>query len=325
MENFARFTGIPREGDVFYKEMSLMGSDGEYTHREKDKIRNRKIRDLIREFSSEIASLMDDTEKKGVYISGPGRVRKHVEVAYRYPNDKNGDIDHAIAVERAISISTDGDSEKAVLPGSDHESIELMVFPAKNFFTGYDFSKVHDEDGPDYLLLHNRIYRIEYLMWQINCYREEFRSLRSIKDIRLRDLLKEHHDSLNSRRNEIYEQLIADGETHARWVSEQKAYSIVKSFYPDAKFQYQPAWLNGQRLDIYIPSKKAAIEYQGKQHTEPVEFFGGSSGLMDNLERDMRKKYFCNVNGVELFYWNYDKPLTKEYFIECIDQYIRSR
>ena len=42
-------------------------------------------------------------------------------------------------------------------------------------------------------------------------------------------------------------------------------------------FQYRPYWLKGadrgqMSFDIFVPHLKIAIEYQGKQHFEPIEF-----------------------------------------------------
>ena len=61
-------------------------------------------------------------------------------------------------------------------------------------------------------------------------------------------------------------------------------------------------WLGRQHLDIYIPELKIAVEYQGRQHSEPVEFFGGQEAFEKNLERDARKKRLCDENGVNLLY-----------------------
>ncbi len=47
-----------------------------------------------------------------------------------------------------------------------------------------------------------------------------------------------------------------------------------------------PTWLGKQRLDVYLPELRLAIEYQGKQHTDSVEFFGGQDAYEKNLERE---------------------------------------
>lgn len=60
-----------------------------------------------------------------------------------------------------------------------------------------------------------------------------------------------------------------------------------------------------QSLDISIPSKNTAIEYQGIQHYKPVEIFVGEEGLEKTQERDMRKASLWKKNGVLLLEWNY--------------------
>lgn len=46
-------------------------------------------------------------------------------------------------------------------------------------------------------------------------------------------------------------------------VSERNLLSVIKSHYSDAVSQKRFDWLGNQSLDIYIPSKNVAIEYQG--------------------------------------------------------------
>lgn len=46
-------------------------------------------------------------------------------------------------------------------------------------------------------------------------------------------------------------------------------------------------------FDFYIPSKNLLIEYQGQQHYEPIELFGGEKTYQDYLVRDKIKKDFC--------------------------------
>lgn len=73
-----------------------------------------------------------------------------------------------------------------------------------------------------------------------------------------------------------------------------------------------------QSLDIFIPSLSIGIEYQGIQHYEPVEIFGGEEGFKGVVERDSRKRQLCADNGVELIYWRYDEPVSSDVLKEKI-------
>ena len=57
-----------------------------------------------------------------------------------------------------------------------------------------------------------------------------------------------------------------------------------------------------------MPTIKTAIEYQGRQHFEEVNIFGGKDGLKITIERDKYKKNVCKENNVKLLYF-----LPKEY------------
>jgi hypothetical protein len=71
-------------------------------------------------------------------------------------------------------------------------------------------------------------------------------------------------------------------------------------------------WLGRQELDIFVPALKLAIEYQGEQHFEPVDAWGGEEGLKRTQERDVEKKRRCEDNGVTLIYFNHDAELSEE-------------
>jgi hypothetical protein len=66
----------------------------------------------------------------------------------------------------------------------------------------------------------------------------------------------------------------------------------------DIKFEKQKTF-NGCKnkkllpFDFYIPSMNTVIEYQGIQHFEPIEFFGGEIALQDLKKRDKIKKEYC--------------------------------
>lgn len=319
LEKYHLFCGLEMGADTFRKEMELMESDTVRTHREKELIRDRKKRAVIKELHEKIEVLLAEIKVEGIWRFPIDR-GETVEVRYIFPNDRRGNIDHYFAGLERDPKEVGDNMFSVTFTGDEYQLIELMILPENNLFS----HTPHEWESPgmSFLLRYNRIAQIEALMDQVNYYRLEYRSMRTIPNLELKKLLQEHHSRLRAKRNEVYEYLIEAGETNPKWKSEQKAYAIVKGHYPDAKFQYQPDFLFGQRLDIYIPSKKTAIEYQGKQHYEPVDFFGGTDGYRSNLKRDARKKSRCQANGIKVLYWDYDKPITDEFFKQEIEPVI---
>lgn len=99
------------------------------------------------------------------------------------------------------------------------------------------------------------------------------------------------------------------------WVSETMLYHIIEEIYPNIEIirHHRPNWLEGLELDIYIPSKQLAFEYQGLQHFQAVEHWGGKEKLEIQKEHDSRKKRICQEKGITLICINYDEELTNEY------------
>lgn len=62
------------------------------------------------------------------------------------------------------------------------------------------------------------------------------------------------------------------------------------------------SWLGRQHFDIYFPLLNIAIEYQGEQHFEPVEYFGGNDAFQKNILRDKRKRELAQKHGCQLLY-----------------------
>jgi hypothetical protein len=67
------------------------------------------------------------------------------------------------------------------------------------------------------------------------------------------------------------------------------------------------------------------IEYQGRQHYDPVPFFGGEEGLQKTRERDELKAGLCSENGVALVIFRYDETLTKELVKARMQRALESR
>lgn len=127
---------------------------------------------------------------------------------------------------------------------------------------------------------------------------------------------KEYKERLERLRSE----LVASGVINGKWKNEQSLFKIVAKMYPDAIFQHRPDWLSPQSLDIFIPSLNIGIEYQGLQHYENVDFFGGEEGFQKRKVLDATKKQKCEDNSCRIIYWPYTDPVTKTRLIERIDE-----
>ena len=114
------------------------------------------------------------------------------------------------------------------------------------------------------------------------------------------------------------------------WVSETELFYKISKSFPDHKvIQHgRPSWLGRQHLDIYFPDNNVAVEYQGKQHSKPVEFFGGEKAFLKNIERDKRKKELCNKNKCKLIYvypnYDFEEVIEKINTALGIDTYAKS-
>lgn len=75
-------------------------------------------------------------------------------------------------------------------------------------------------------------------------------------------------------------------------------------------------WLiykSNQYVDFFLPEYNIAIECQGLQHFEPVDYFGGELDFLSNKNRDKNKLDLCNSHGIKVLYYsnlgdNYSYP-----------------
>ena len=116
---------------------------------------------------------------------------------------------------------------------------------------------------------------------------------------------KRHFGPVSGVTSRLPEDLIRDKHGIKRigkgWVSETILYRQVKERLDVEVIQHgSPEWLGGQHFDVWIPDLSIAIEYHGKQHFEPVDFFGGVEGLKATKLRDERKRKLSLENNVQL-------------------------
>lgn len=69
--------------------------------------------------------------------------------------------------------------------------------------------------------------------------------------------------------------------------------------------------VNGGLLsyDFYLPDKNVLIEFQGAQHKQPVEYFGGKEKFKIQQEHDKRKRDYAkehNIELLEIWYWDFN-------------------
>lgn len=101
---------------------------------------------------------------------------------------------------------------------------------------------------------------------------------------------------------DLYRESIGLPKVGEGWFSETILfYKISNHFKNDEVVQHaSPKWLGKQHIDIYLPKWNIGIEYQGAQHYEPIDYFGGQESLEKTIERDNRKKMLCDKHGCEL-------------------------
>jgi hypothetical protein len=107
------------------------------------------------------------------------------------------------------------------------------------------------------------------------------------------------------------------------WINETRLFYQISEYFVGYKIiqHASPSWLGRQHLDIYFPDENIGIEYQGIQHYEPVEFFGGIVGYEKTKERDNRKKLLCIENNCKLFH--VDEGYVLEEVIKCIEKILK--
>jgi len=106
------------------------------------------------------------------------------------------------------------------------------------------------------------------------------------------------------------------------WIAETILFYQIKAIF--SKYitihHGKPKFLGSQHLDIYLPELKIGIEYQGDQHSVPIDYFGGEVALRKTQERDERKRLLCEKHGLSLIYVfpGYDiNDVVKEIIEKC--------
>lgn len=160
---------------------------------------------------------------------------------------------------------------------------------------------------PSKFLFCSDLARLSEIDWKDRCNDKEY------KDANWKMIAQRNY-------KDLLMQLKNDGIIKSRWLNEFNLYLLIKKIYKDAEYQYRSTWLGRQSLDIYIPSLNIGIEYQGKQHYESVEFFGGEEGLEERIKLDEKKKKLCKDNKVTLLEWPYTLDVSSDNVKKFIEE-----
>jgi hypothetical protein len=104
-------------------------------------------------------------------------------------------------------------------------------------------------------------------------------------------------------------------------VAQRVLFSIVKEIYEGEEVVEEythiaPHWpAQKMQLDVYVPSKKMAFEYQGHQHYHSSHFWGK---VGDREVRDQRKIEACIASGIVLVQVPYWWDTSKDHLLEIL-------
>lgn len=107
-----------------------------------------------------------------------------------------------------------------------------------------------------------------------------------------------------------------------KWKSETLLYKNICLLFPNINviFHYRGKEMNGLEIDIFLPSIKLGIEYQGEQHFNPIACWGGEEGFKKTLLHDEHKKNLCKNYNYKLIYFTYKDSLSIEHIKKKLNQ-----
>lgn len=81
---------------------------------------------------------------------------------------------------------------------------------------------------------------------------------------------------------------------------------IKQHTFPDCKH------IHNLKFDFYLPYQNLCIEYDGIQHFEPIEAFGGEESFEKTKIRDRIKEEYCKNNNIHLIRIRYDEDIFQK-------------
>jgi hypothetical protein len=223
----------------------------------------------------------------------------YFEFRYLFPNGMNGDVLKYLLEEFGETTQEEANVWYGKISTIHKELLEMFVVSKLHVSPDNSFLNIFEFHIPSIISARRDQMNSSKLAWvgKFNTWREKYRA---------------YKNEQQQRKTVLYGKLIKEGRTSPKWKSEAQLFSLVSSLYPDAIYQYKASWLGMQSLDIFIPSLSTGIEYQGIQHYEPIDHFGGEEHFKYQRANDRKKKKLCKKNGVQLITWSYQETITEE-------------
>lgn len=202
---------------------------------------------------------------------------------------------------------------KVVFRGSQINEIEIMSYLL------YGIYNRNEVPNKDYLRNNSYIfYAKDGIQQKIDSLNEKYGYSSIVTNSVLVRIIKILNKKLQQRVDKLYSEISREGRIRTKWGNEYHLFLLISKYVHNATYQYHCEWLGKQSYDIYLEQYRTAIEYQGKQHYEAVELFGGDEGLQDNKERDKRKKMLSEEHGIKLLEWKYTVPVNEKNVIKFL-------
>ena len=81
----------------------------------------------------------------------------------------------------------------------------------------------------------------------------------------------------------------------SHWLDENDVHYIPQYAFQDCVMSYKP-----MPFDFYLDNYNTVVEFDGIQHFESVEFFGGDVEFSKTQKRDAFKTQYCSDHGINL-------------------------
>ena len=100
---------------------------------------------------------------------------------------------------------------------------------------------------------------------------------------------------------------------------------LIRNILTERKIEFEEQktfeWLRDKsklRCDFYLPKYNTVIEYNGRQHYEVIEHFGGKSNFERGKKRDELKRQLLIENNVKLIEVRYDERDVEKFILNFL-------